>query len=153
MLISFSFENILSFKSNQYLSLVATNKKKDNILSNNYFSINEKENLLKSTLIFGANGSGKTNLLACLSNMYNIVIHSLETLKNKNINYLPPFLLDHVSKNKSSEYEIEFYAKNKIKYRYGFSLNNKNIEEEWFYYTPKTRNSFVPSKEKQNWNE
>lgn len=143
MLISFSFENILSFKSNQYLSLVATNKKKDNILSNNYFSINEKENLLKSTLIFGANGSGKTNLLACLSNMYNIVIHSLETLKNKNINYLPPFLLDHVSKNKSSEYEIEFYAKNKIKYRYGFSLNNKNIEEEWFYYTPKTRETLL----------
>lgn len=143
MLISFSFENILSFKSNQYLSLVATNKKKDNILSNNYFSINEKENLLKSTLIFGANGSGKTNLLACLSNMYNIVIHSLETLKNKNINYLPPFLLDNVSKNKNSEYEIEFYAKNKIKYRYGFSLNNKNIEEEWFYYTPKTRETLL----------
>ena len=43
-----------------------------------------KENLLKSTLLFGANGSGKTNLLACLSSMYNIVIHSLEKLNNKN---------------------------------------------------------------------
>ncbi|QQC82788.1 ATP-binding protein [Acinetobacter bereziniae] len=143
MLISFSFENVLSFKSNQYLSLVATNKKKDNILPQNYFSISEKENLLKSTLVFGANGSGKTNLLACLSNMYNIVIHSLETLKNKNVNYLPPFLLDHVSKNKNSEYEIEFYAKNKIKYRYGFSLKNKIIDEEWFYYTPKTRETLL----------
>jgi AAA15 family ATPase/GTPase len=143
MLISFSFENVLSFKSNQYLSLIATNKKKDNILLNNFFSINEKENLLKSALIFGANGSGKTNLLACLSNMYTIVIHSLETLKKKNINYLPPFLLDHVSKNKNSEYEIEFYAKNKIKYRYGFSLRNKNIEEEWLYYTPKTRETIL----------
>jgi AAA15 family ATPase/GTPase len=143
MLISFSCENILSFKSNQYLSLIATNKKKDNILPNNYFSINEKENLLKSTLLFGANGSGKTNLLACLSSMYNIVIHSLEKLNNKKLNYLPPFLLDHESRNKDSEYEIEFYAKNKIKYRYGFSLKNKNIEEEWFYYTPKTRETLL----------
>ena len=57
--------------------------------------------------------------------MYNIVIHSLEKLNNKKLNYLPPFLLDHESRNKDSEYEIEFYAKNKIKYRYGFSLKIK----------------------------
>lgn len=139
MLIAFSFENILSFKNNQYFSLIATNKKKDNILQNNYFPISEKDNLLKTSLIFGANGSGKTNILACLSNMYNIVIRSLETLKTSEVNYLPPFLLDNNSRDKSSEYEIEFYAKNKIKYRYGFSLKNQIIEEEWLYYTPNSR--------------
>jgi len=139
MLIAFSFENILSFKNNQNFSLLATNKKKDNILHNNYFSVSEKDNLLKSALIFGANGSGKTNILACLSNMYSIVIRSLETLKSSEIRYLPPFLLDNDSRGKASEYEIEFLAKNNIKYRYGFSLKHNVIEEEWLYYTPRIR--------------
>lgn len=148
MLIAFSFENILSFKNSQHFSLIATNKRKDNILHNNYFSINEKENLLKSSLIFGANGSGKTNILACLSNMYNIVVHSLETFKNSDLSYLPPFLLDEESRGKCSEYEIEFYAKNNIKYRYGLSLKDKIIEEEWLYYTPESRETILFHREK-----
>lgn len=152
MLISFSCENILSFKEEQSLSLVATNKKKDNILESNLFVMDEKENLLKTALIFGANGSGKTNILAALSNMYKIVIHSLETLKNKKIGYLPPFLLDNESKDKPSEYQIEFYAKNKKKYRYGFCIKNKVIVEEWLYYTPTSREVLLFNRENNNIN-
>lgn len=143
MLVSFSCENILSFKDNQFLSMKATTKKKDNILLENISKKSSKESLLESALIFGANGSGKTNLLAALSSMANIVLHSLESLKKDTINYLPPFLLDGDSRKSPSEFEIEFYSADNIKYRYGISLKKDKVIEEWLYYTPNTRETLL----------
>lgn len=139
MLMSFSFENALSFKENQSLSLEATNKKKDNFLERNYVSVNDKLNILKSAVIFGANGGGKSNIVANLKNMHRIIMYSLKYTNDEFDHYIPTFLLDEHSKEKNTEYEVEFVSKNKTKYRYGISIKKSIIEEEWLYYTPAVR--------------
>ena len=63
MLIGFSFENVSSFKNLHHLSMEASSLKKDDFLHENMINTNDSQKLLKSTLIYGANASGKTNLI------------------------------------------------------------------------------------------
>ena len=63
MLIDFEVENFLSFKNNTILSMETgqrLKKFKDNTFTKNKFS------LLKSSIVFGANGSGKSNLIIAI---------------------------------------------------------------------------------------
>ncbi|MDT1903196.1 AAA family ATPase, partial [Acinetobacter baumannii] len=135
MLVNFSCENILSFKNEVSFSMLASQKKKDNILTNNFFMAGkeQQEPILETSLIFGANGSGKTNFIATLAYLKRIALN-----QNPENKFIAPFRLNNDSKKTPSELEIEFYAKNNIKYRYGISIFKGEIIEEWLYYTPQT---------------
>ena len=73
MLVEFRVKNFRSFKEEQVLSLVAT---KDNSLENNKISTSRKDipSLLRSAVIYGANASGKSNLLKAMASMRLIFI-------------------------------------------------------------------------------
>ncbi|MDR8449617.1 ATP-binding protein, partial [Acinetobacter baumannii] len=77
MLVNFSCENILSFKNEVSFSMLASQKKKDNILTNNFFMAGkeQQEPILETSLIFGANGSGKTNFIATLAYLKRIALN------------------------------------------------------------------------------
>lgn len=77
MLLEFSVENYLSFKEKTTFSMLASNDKK---LENNYVPLN-KYNILKTTSIYGANASGKSNLFKALNFFVQLV---------KNSNYMEP---------------------------------------------------------------
>ncbi|SDY87226.1 AAA family ATPase [Acinetobacter kyonggiensis] len=145
MLVNFSCENILSFKGVVSFSMMASQKKKDNILTNNFFMAGkeQQEAILETSLVFGANGSGKTNFIAALAYLKRIVLN-----QNPENKFMAPFRLDNDSKNNPSELEVEFYAKNNIKYRYGISIFKGEILEEWLYYTPLTRETILFHREK-----
>ncbi|WP_205127438.1 MULTISPECIES: AAA family ATPase [Okeania] len=65
MLIQFSVGNYLSFKKIVTLSMVTTDLTANNksVDENNVFQVDDELNLLKSCAVYGANASGKSNLV------------------------------------------------------------------------------------------
>lgn len=134
MLVNFKFKNCRSFLNEANLSLEATTDKEYREL--NTFFVDEKitgkgnNELLKSAIIFGANATGKTNVLKALAYMKDVVatsgnIHS-EVLHNE------PFLLREGASNEESLYEIEIIQNNTF-YRFGFTILKGKIKREWLY--------------------
>lgn len=88
--------------------------------------------LLKTVVIYGANASGKSNLLKAMKVMRDLILYSSkESNATEDIN-VTPFLLNNQSANTPTIFEIEF-THNALIYRYGFSVDKKKIHEEWLY--------------------
>lgn len=84
-----------------------------------------KNAFAKSTLIYGANGTGKSTLLRAMWIIWHFTLHS--ALKGP----MPavPFLLDKISKNEASFFEIGFFLE-KREYIYNFSLRDNKVVTE-----------------------
>lgn len=128
MLIQFSFKNFKSFKEETTLDMTASSFKEhlDKII--------EKDNnkYLKVTAVYGANASGKSNVIEAFSHMKKIILDSFtEEAKWRTIP-LKRFNFDEESKNSTSMFEV-FFKYNNETYQYGFELDNHNIKEEWLY--------------------
>jgi len=85
MLIEFSVENFLSFKERVTLSMDTSSGTK---LSQNIIKT-PKMRLLKSTAIYGANSSGKSNLIKAISFMHGMVTTSHNFNINTEIKVIP----------------------------------------------------------------
>ncbi len=130
MLIQFSVGNFLSFKEITTLSLEASSIKEnpENVIKEN------KLRLLKSAVLYGANASGKSNLLKAMATMRELVLNSLfisNFLRGEFIN-IDPFRLDPEKEKEPSFFEIIFY-KDGNQFRYGFELDKKRIHYEWLF--------------------
>ncbi|EAJ7141090.1 ATP-binding protein [Campylobacter jejuni] len=125
MLIEFRVENFLSIQDEQVLSMVASS---DNTFLNSHTNNDKKLALLKSSVIYGANASGKSNIVKALQTMKTIVISSANTQRGDKLP-ITPFLLGDED-DKPTKFEIIF-IQNNIKYQYGFILTSEKILEEW----------------------
>jgi len=74
MLIEFKVENFRSYKDIVTFSMVASHDK--DFLDNNTITVSEKMRLLKTSVIYGANASGKSNLFKAIAFMKNFVLNS-----------------------------------------------------------------------------
>ena len=131
MILELSLENFLSYKDKVSFSMM---KDSTQGLSNNYIELDENKKVLKTSAIYGANASGKSNFFQILF----IVSKMLKNSANININdKLPivPFKFNSNTNNGLSSFEIKF-IKNNIKYVYGFKANKDYIDEEYLYYYP-----------------
>lgn len=127
MLIEFTVGNYLSFKEKKTLSLEAT-AIKDN--PENVFKVG-KYKLLRSSVIYGANSSGKSNFIKAFGMMRKMVMNSAQNNSTSDIS-LKPFLLSTETENQPSYFEILFLIEG-IRYRYGFEADNKIIHSEWLF--------------------
>ena len=137
MILEFSVTNYLSFKDRVTFSMIGNSS---NELSNNYVVINDKK-VMKTSAIYGANASGKTNLFKILSS----VVFMLKTSNNIDINSklpLVPFKFDNECCKKPSEFEIKFLIDN-VRYVYGFIADRDKIYEEYLYYYPNGRETKI----------
>lgn len=125
MLIEFSVANFLSFKDKVTFTMVAS---KDNVLNNNFVHIGN-DNILKTTALYGANASGKTNLFKILDIVSNMIEYSNFNSPNVMLPIIP-FKLSKEMLDKPSFFEIKFIVKG-IRYLYGFSADKQNIYEEY----------------------
>ena len=136
MLIEFSVNNFLSFNEAVTLSMVAANPVKEH-REDNVFLAN-RYHLLKSAVIYGANASGKSNLLKAMRFMKWFVLNSSkESQADEPIN-VTPFKLNPATKNKPSLFEIVF-LNNGAKYRYGFQVDKNRITAEWLFRANKVK--------------
>lgn len=135
MLIQFSVGNYRSFKDIVTLSMVAANitAKYKELDTNNVFSISNNINLLKSAAIYGANASGKSNLIRAFGFMRQFVLNSSKESLSTDPIQVERFRLNTVTENEPSFFEVIFYLNGK-RYRYGFEIDNQRIYSEWLYH-------------------
>ena len=137
MLIQFSVENYLSIKDKVVLSLLAS---KDTEHSE-HLIIDGNKNYLKSSVIYGANASGKSNVLNAFWFMVNYVLTSHNQQVHKSIDRTP-FKFDRETPARPSSFEVIFTA-NGIRYAYGFSVTDKAVTDEYLYYYPNGRQALI----------
>ncbi len=135
MLVEFTFSNFASFREPATLSMVAS---RDTTMPDNTFKTgtSTKEHLLRSAVIYGANASGKSNLIKAIRFMQWFVARSFKSLDDNDPIPLNPFKLDEKCLAAPSNFEMAFIFK-KVRYEYGFSLNSKAVISEWLYSYPK----------------
>lgn len=146
MLISFSVGNFRSFKETQTLDLRcgAINELRES----NTFETPTKERLLKAAAVYGANGSGKSNLIKALEFMDFFILGTPKACQEDGKINVQPFMLDSEHENEPSLFEIEF-VQEKIKYRYGFEVTKDEVVSEWLFYVPKIRETNLFTRRKE----
>lgn len=139
MLVEFSVGNFRSFKDIQTLSMVAApiSSKNKELDEQNTFQATPKLRLLKTKAIYGANGSGKSNLVRAMSSFNDFVIMSLRPDADLHL-FFQPFVFSSETENKPSFFQIIFII-NGIQFRYGFEANSEQINSEWLFGTPNQR--------------
>lgn len=124
MILRITIENLFSFNEETEISFVAgksTAHEKQIIRAKGRNDIST----LKAGIIYGANASGKSNIIKAVSLLQAI---ALKGVPNK---YIEPFKLS-AEPNKYSKVEVEFKYGPKY-YAYGAVFTVKGINEEWLY--------------------
>lgn len=127
MLVNFTVKNFRSFKHERTFSMEASSIKehKESV------KVVNKHKVLPLAVIYGANSSGKSNLIKALGCMAQIVMNSVKLNENDSIPY-NPFALDENSEQKPTFFEIQFIKDDSL-FRYGFEYTQKEIISEWLY--------------------
>ena len=149
MLIQFSVKNFRSFKEESILSLVASSIKE--LAEQNIFRVSNDLSLLKNVVIYGANASGKSNLIRAMSFMKRFILSSSKDTQVSEPIPTERFRLHTETENQPSVFEIVFIQK-KIQYRYGFAATQKEVVEEWLYYVPNKQELEVFVRKGQDFN-
>jgi len=127
MLIEFSVGNFLSFNKKKTLSFEA---KGISELKNNVVKY-QNHKLLRSAVIYGANSSGKSNMIQALDRMRDTVLLSVRLNDSDELDY-SPFLLNTESEHKPTFFEVIFIDEEQ-RFRFGFEYNLNRIINEWLF--------------------
>lgn len=141
MVLEIRLSNMFSFRDEVTLDLQAAKiqTKKARELEGNLFSV-DGEQMLKSVALFGANASGKSNVIKAIRACVNMVRSS----HNYNVDTrfaISPFKFEDYA-NKPSSFYIRFLL-NGVEYEYSFSFMHDEIITETLYYYPNGRKSMV----------
>ena len=130
MLMDFSLAGFRSFNEEQFVSLEATRIREysDNVVE----PPGREERLLKSLVIYGANSSGKSNLIRGMGMMRHLLFSNFQQKSTDPLPY-DPYLLSPNGETKPTRFEIRILTRQNRVYRYGFSYERTHITEEWLF--------------------
>ncbi len=165
MLIEFTVGNYLSFKEKVTFSMEAIQTSiegssstdssdldaKTELNNNNIFEVDDELNLLKSAAIYGANASGKSNLIKAISFMVRFIRDSSKDTQVTDLIDVEEFRLSTETIRKPSFFEIVFLLERK-RYRYGFEASQNEVFSEWLYYTPTKKEYKLFTRKTQEFN-
>lgn len=137
MLIEFSVTNYQSFFERQTLNMVASSYFKE-LESLNTFVPDQNNilpRLLRSTVLYGPNASGKSTLIQALQFVKGQVLNSQKESQAGDEIEVRPFKLTAESRAADSEFEVTFVEQG-VRYEYGFSCNRERFTEEWLIAYP-----------------
>ncbi len=143
MLLEFSVKNFLSIKDEVIFSLYAS----DEIRGHEKLNLIpvSGRHILKTAVIYGANASGKSNLIRAMGFMRGVTENSLKLNPEEPIvsaQSYPSFQLHSESAKAPLEMEVSFLYQD-IYYRYGFALDADRIHREWLYFAPQESESLL----------
>lgn len=122
MIAEFTIENFFSIKSPQKISFEPSS---DIFMSDEYsYEVKNGVKLLKVGIIYGANASGKTNILNAID-FFRMLVLRMPKDRNEKTGVVP-FMLDETSKNETTKMSMIFYI-NQSKYILTFELDAKYI--------------------------
>lgn len=156
MLIEFSVSNFLSFKEKITFSLAKSALKDKKIDSEgNSTKLPElNTEVLNSAVVYGANASGKSNLIEAMHFFKTFISNSAASIEAEGIDFRN-FELSSDTENAPSEFEIVFVT-NSHQYTYGFQINKSSVFAEWLYQKelkPRAKEIELFFREQQNFNE
>lgn len=134
MLLSAKFENIYSF--NEETRILFTASKSDQLPL--HVSRAEKRDdisVLRMGLIYGANASGKSNIIKCLAIIKDFALNGWS---NRKYNY---FKMTDTPQERSS-IELEFKTEGQF-YAYGVAFSKGGLLEEWLYKTGSRNDTLI----------
>ena len=135
MLLEFACSNHKSIRDEVLFSALAG---KDNTFEEKTREISGGR-VLKSAIVYGANGAGKSNLIDAIAFVKNLVTNSINHQPGQGIRQIP-HKLDGFKKD--STYRIQFITQD-VRYVFGFSLRNMLVSDEYLYYFPNNRQTKI----------
>jgi uncharacterized protein len=131
MLIEFSVTNFKTIRGTATLSMVAEKLQGNEASASPVFSPKNYKDipLLRSAVIYGANASGKTNLLESLVLFSDMIHDSTDTKLGESLRF-EPYALSKDGPQSPTVFEMEFLAIDNVRYLYGFSYHEAEILEE-----------------------
>ncbi len=143
MMIAFRAENVRSFKDEMELSMLATSRAEQRVVRElDWREAGSPLKVLPVAGVFGANASGKSNVLKAMDDMQTYVVRSFR--HGSPTGGLPrwPFRLDAVVADLPSRYEIDLVLGG-IRHEYGFVLDDERVLQEWAIRYPRGRPSLL----------
>jgi len=131
MLLEFAIQNFKSFKDLQVFSMEASKEKENDENVVRVVKTKGDYRVVKTKAIYGANASGKSNLIKGLVSMWQIMEYNLID-KEVFQKFIAPYRLDEKLRNQPSYFQIIFIHEGN-KYRYGFEVDKKKVHREWLY--------------------
>ena len=158
MLIELKISNFRSIREEQTFSLVAGNADKEltSCVIDRELPGLSGVRFLKGAAIYGANASGKSNIIEAISYVTDFVLRSATKIHPGDPTGAEPFKLDRESPNKPSEFEVTFVAEGD-RFVFGFSVTPTRVVEEYLVAYPKGvpqrwyQRTFNASKNSYDW--
>ena len=127
MLIAFNYKNFKSFKNENRLDMEATALKE-----HEYNVVKMKNvNLLTMAAIYGANASGKSNVLQAFEYMKNMILINNDSMEYSQIK--EENIYSFMMNKDPISLEVEILSKDGKIYKYVFESLNDKIKSEWMY--------------------
>jgi len=149
MILEVRLSNFFSIKDEVVLDLRAGNiqTKQAKELSDHHFK-QGKDHVLKAIAIYGANASGKSNIIKALRFCCRMIFNSHTHNENVSFNF-QPFKFDDCPR-KPSNFFIRFVSNDiEYEYEYSYSLNRSEILTEELYYYPNNRRAKIFTRDEQ----
>lgn len=139
VLLSFRAENARSFRGEIELSLLATGvAEREYVRRVEWRDGGSPVSVLPVAAVFGANGSGKSNVLKLMDDMRSHVLHSFRHGDPTGGIPRRPFLLDKRAAGEPTRFEVDLVL-NGVRHEYGFTIDDQRVREEWAFRYPKGR--------------
>ena len=129
MLVEFRVKNFRSLRDEQVLSLVASSDKTLQDTNTLGTGLKVAPALLSSAIVYGANASGKSNLIKALQYMRGVVLEFATVVQPGQTFAVQPFRLDPCTAGQPTEFEVTFIL-NGMRYQYGFAMTAQQIVSE-----------------------
>jgi AAA15 family ATPase/GTPase len=139
LLLRFGVGNFRSISGYQEFSMISDSAIKDRV--DTLYDIETpsvREPLLAVAVIYGANASGKSNLLKGFEYMRRQIIYSHNDLSHQRGNERQPFRLDQTQANEPTKCDVDFVWNN-TRYHYGFEAADEVFVGEWLFDFPSGR--------------
>lgn len=146
MILEIALTNFFSINEKITLDLQAANiqTKEARALDGNTFSVGN-ERLLKTVAIYGANASGKSNIIKAVKAAVDMILDSHNYNEGDSFGFKP---FKFGGNDVPSEFYIRFIV-NEIEHEYSFSCTREEIITESLYYYPKGRKALIFSRDER----
>ena len=155
MLLDFTIQNFLSFQKEASLSMLAAKTVKEIESSegeyiNTWILPEVDARVLRTSAIYGANGSGKSNFIQAMSYFRELVLFSVMNESLMRNSQKLHYSLSPNGETMPIAMQIIF-VDNGVKYRYGFEIQDGKVLSEWLFtqkFSESTKESYCFKREK-----
>ncbi len=126
MIVSFSVSNFRSFSQEETISLIASNRLSGSHEDHTVPIPESAAKVLRTAVLYGANGAGKSNLFKALRYLQRVVTRPSGRSGGTG---RKPFRLDG-SHGEPSGFDLQFITAGRL-YRFGLTIDDERVTEEW----------------------